>query len=91
MLYIGKKVGKEKARKLILRWIRWRAQLDSQRHAEYAGRGCHGRGGSLLNAPDAYMDKIALGGNYPDDIVDLDATPEENVKAVAKAKGVGLS
>ena len=46
--------------------------------------------GSLLNAPDAYMDKIALGGNYPDDIVDLDATPEENVKAVATAKGVGV-
>ena len=46
--------------------------------------------GSLLNAPDAYMDKIALGGNFPDDIVYLDATPKENVKAVAKAKGVGI-
>ena len=44
--------------------------------------------GSLLNAPDTYMDKIAIGPGYPDGIVDLDAEPADNVRALAKAKGV---
>jgi fructose-1,6-bisphosphatase II / sedoheptulose-1,7-bisphosphatase len=45
-------------------------------------------GGTLLHAPDVYMDKIAVGPGYPKGIVDLDAPPEENIRAVAKAKGV---
>ncbi|WP_075216111.1 class II fructose-bisphosphatase [Mongoliimonas terrestris] len=44
--------------------------------------------GGLLNAPDVYMDKIAIGPGYPAGIVDLDATPAENIHAVAAAKGV---
>jgi fructose-1,6-bisphosphatase II / sedoheptulose-1,7-bisphosphatase len=44
--------------------------------------------GSLLNAPDVYMDKIAIGPGYPKGIVDLDMSPEENIRALAKAKGV---
>jgi fructose-1,6-bisphosphatase II / sedoheptulose-1,7-bisphosphatase len=44
--------------------------------------------GSLLHAPDTYMDKIAIGGNYPQGVVDLDRSPQENIKALAKAKGV---
>ncbi len=44
--------------------------------------------GGLLNAPDVYMDKLAVGPGYPDDIIDLAKSPTENVKAVAKAKGV---
>jgi len=47
-----------------------------------------GEQGCLLNAPDVYMDKIAVGPGYPKDIIDLDKTPTENVKALAKAKGV---
>jgi fructose-1,6-bisphosphatase II / sedoheptulose-1,7-bisphosphatase len=47
--------------------------------------------GSLLNAPDVYMDKIAVGPGYPPGIVDLDRSPEENIAAVAKAKGVAPS
>lgn len=43
--------------------------------------------GGLLNAPDVYMDKIAVGGGLPDDVIDLDKTPTENVEAVAAAKG----
>jgi len=43
---------------------------------------------SLLNAPDTYMDKIAIGPGYPDGVVDLDADPCENIVALAKAKGV---
>ena len=44
--------------------------------------------GDLLNAPDVYMDKLAVGPGYPDGIIDLAKSPTENVKAVAKAKGV---
>lgn len=46
--------------------------------------------GSLLHAPDIYMDKIAIGPGYKKDLVDLDASPEDNVKALAKAKGVSV-
>jgi len=44
--------------------------------------------GNLLNAPDVYMDKLAVGPGYPDGIISLDKTPTENVNAVAAAKGV---
>ena len=44
--------------------------------------------GGLLNAPDVYMDKLAVGPGYPEDIISLDKSPTENVKAVAAAKGV---
>lgn len=43
--------------------------------------------GKLLNAPDVYMDKIAVGGGLPDGVIDLDKTPTENVISVAEAKG----
>ncbi|MEM6476027.1 MAG: class II fructose-bisphosphatase [Pseudomonadota bacterium] len=43
--------------------------------------------GCLLNAPDVYMDKLAVGPGLPADIIDLAKSPTENVKAVAEAKG----
>jgi fructose-1,6-bisphosphatase II / sedoheptulose-1,7-bisphosphatase len=45
-------------------------------------------GGTLLNSPDVYMDKIAIGPGYPKGVVDLDAPPADNIVALAKAKGV---
>jgi fructose-1,6-bisphosphatase II / sedoheptulose-1,7-bisphosphatase len=45
-------------------------------------------GGTLLNAPDVYMEKIAIGPGYPKGVVDLDAPAEENIANLAKAKGV---
>src|SRR5471030_1388540 len=45
-------------------------------------------GGTLLHAPDCYMDKIAIGPGYPKGTVDLDAPVEENIMRLAKAKGV---
>lgn len=48
-------------------------------------------GGSLLNAPDVYMDKVAVGPGYPEGIVQLNDSPAENVKRVAEAKGVPVS
>ena len=47
--------------------------------------------GSLLNAPDVYMEKIAVGPGYPDCIVDLMRPPEANLNALAKAKGVPVA
>lgn len=47
--------------------------------------------GCLLNAPDTYMDKIAVGPGYPPDIISLEKSVEENVRAVAEAKGVAPS
>jgi fructose-1,6-bisphosphatase II / sedoheptulose-1,7-bisphosphatase len=44
--------------------------------------------GSLLYAPDVYMDKIAIGPGYPAGVVDLDKTPADNINDLAKAKGV---
>ncbi|MCZ6447707.1 MAG: class II fructose-bisphosphatase [Alphaproteobacteria bacterium] len=47
--------------------------------------------GGFLNAPDVYMDKIAVGGGLPDDIVDLDETPDRNLKQLSKALKKDLS
>ncbi len=47
--------------------------------------------GGLLNAPDVYMDKLAVGPGYPEGIIDLAKSPTENVQAVAAAKGVDPS
>jgi fructose-1,6-bisphosphatase II / sedoheptulose-1,7-bisphosphatase len=47
--------------------------------------------GGLLNAPDMYMDKIAVGPGYPDGIIDLDAPPADNLDKLATAKGGSMS
>ena len=44
--------------------------------------------GGMLNAPDTYMDKIAIGPGYPEGIISLDAAPADNVESIAKEKGV---
>jgi fructose-1,6-bisphosphatase II / sedoheptulose-1,7-bisphosphatase len=44
--------------------------------------------GTLLHAGDIYMDKIAIGPGYPKGVVDLDAPADENIRNLAKAKGV---
>jgi len=47
--------------------------------------------GGFLNAPDVYMEKIAVGGGLPKDILDIDAKPEKNLKNLAKARKCDLS
>lgn len=47
--------------------------------------------GGFLHAPDVYMDKIAVGGNLPKGVVDLDNSPEANLKSLAKAKKCDIS
>ncbi|MGB0499138.1 MAG: class II fructose-bisphosphatase [Rubricella sp.] len=47
-----------------------------------------GPAGSMLHAPDVYMDKLAIGPGYAHDIVTLDMTPTQRITALAQAKGV---
>ena len=44
--------------------------------------------GHLLNAPDVYMDKLAVGPGYPEGVIDLARSPSDNIRAIAAAKGV---
>jgi len=44
--------------------------------------------GGLLNAPDTYMDKLAVGPGYPEGTIDLSRSVTENIRAIADAKGV---
>jgi len=47
--------------------------------------------GGFLNAPDVYMDKIAVGNGLPEGVVDLDASVADNLHALAAAKGGNVS
>jgi fructose-1,6-bisphosphatase II / sedoheptulose-1,7-bisphosphatase len=47
--------------------------------------------GMLLNSPDVYMDKIAVGGGLPDGVVDLDRSVTENLTSLAAAKGCAVA
>jgi fructose-1,6-bisphosphatase II / sedoheptulose-1,7-bisphosphatase len=47
--------------------------------------------GSLLNAPDSYMEKLAIGPGFPEGVVDLDLAPAENIRRLAEAKRVAVS
>ena len=46
--------------------------------------------GGFLNAPDTYMDKIAVGAGLPEDVIDLDASPGENLKSLSMATGKSI-
>ena len=47
--------------------------------------------GGLLNAPDVYMEKLAVGPGYPEGVIDLRKSPTENIRSIAAAKGVDPS
>ncbi|WP_019995101.1 class II fructose-bisphosphatase [Aureimonas ureilytica] len=47
--------------------------------------------GSLMHAPDVYMEKIAIGPGYPEGVVSLDRSPVDNLNALAEAKGVPVN
>jgi fructose-1,6-bisphosphatase II / sedoheptulose-1,7-bisphosphatase len=91
MLYIGEKVGAAQGKgpgidialdPLEGTTIVAKAGPNALAVLAVAEKGC------LLNAPDVYMDKIAVGPGYPDGIIDLLKSPAENVRAIAEAKGV---
>ena len=92
MLYIGEKVGKGDGPELDI-------ALDPLEGTTITAKGgtnalavvAMAEKGGFLNAPDVYMDKIAVGGGLPDGVVDLDKTPEDNLKSVASALGKNLN
>jgi fructose-1,6-bisphosphatase II / sedoheptulose-1,7-bisphosphatase len=89
MLYIGEKVGAGKGVKVDI-------ALDPLEGTTLTAKAMPNAlavvamapAGTLLNAPDTYMDKIAIGPGYPEGLVDLDRSPAENIRALAEAKGV---
>lgn len=92
MLFIGEKVGKGGVHKIDIALdplegttLTAKAMDNALAVMAWAPKG------TLLNAPDTYMDKIACGPGYPSGVIDLDKSPEENVRAVAAAKGVAAS
>jgi fructose-1,6-bisphosphatase II / sedoheptulose-1,7-bisphosphatase len=92
MLYIGEKVGTGKGPKVDIALDPLEGTtLCAKSMANSLAVLAMAEGGSLLHAPDTYMDKIAIGGGYPAGLVDLDAKPAENIKALAKAKKVDVS
>jgi fructose-1,6-bisphosphatase II / sedoheptulose-1,7-bisphosphatase len=91
MLYIGEKVGKGGPPIDIALDPLEGTTLTAKAMANALAVMAWAPKGSLLNAPDTYMDKIACGPGLPKGVIDLDKSAAENVKAIAKAKGVEAS
>lgn len=92
MLYIGEKVGSGSGPKVDI-------ALDPLEGTTITATGgpnalavvaCAEKGG-FLNAPDVYMDKIAVGAGLPEGVVDLDNSVDTNLKNLAAAKGADIS
>ncbi|MEK7265834.1 MAG: class II fructose-bisphosphatase [Pseudomonadota bacterium] len=89
MLFIGEKVGTKKGPKVDI-------ALDPLEGTDLTAKGMGNAlavvamacAGTMLHAPDTYMDKIAVGPGLPDGVVDLDASVEDNIRELAKAKKV---
>jgi len=89
MLFIGEKVGTKAGPKVDI-------AVDPLEGTTLCAKNMPGaiatlavaEAGTLLHAPDIYMDKIAVGPGYPNGVVDLDAPADENIVRLAKAKGV---
>ncbi len=92
MLYIGEKVGTGAGPKIDI-------ALDPLEGTTITAKGganalaviAMAEAGGFLNAPDVYMDKIAVGAGLPDGVVDLDETPGNNLRSLAKAKRADVS
>lgn len=89
MLYIGEEVGTGEGAELDL-------ALDPLEGATLTAKAMSNAlsvlaiapKGTMLNSPDVYMEKLAVGPGYPEGVIDLEASPAENVSSLAKAKGV---
>ena len=92
MLYIGEKIGTGKGPKIDI-------ALDPLEGTTICATGganalavvAMAVDGGFLNAPDVYMDKISVGPNLPNDVVELESKPDINLRNLAKAKNVDLS
>src|SRR5437762_1981103 len=87
MLYIGETVGTGQGPKIDIALDPLEGTtITAKRGANALAVLAMADDGGFLNAPDVYMDKIAVGGGLPDGVVDLDAAPAENLKNLARAK-----
>ncbi len=92
MLYIGEKVGTGNGPKIDI-------ALDPLEGTTICAKGgpnalaviAMAEAGGFLNAPDVYMEKIAVGGGLPGGVVDLDEKVETNLRNLALAKGADVS
>jgi fructose-1,6-bisphosphatase II / sedoheptulose-1,7-bisphosphatase len=92
MLYIGETVGTGQGPKIDI-------ALDPLEGTTITAKGgpnalaviAMADAGGFLHAPDVYMDKIAVGHGLPENLVDLDASPAENLKSLARAKKAEVS
>ncbi|MEK9679681.1 MAG: class II fructose-bisphosphatase [Rhodospirillaceae bacterium] len=92
MLYIGEEVGTGDGPKIDI-------ALDPLEGTTITAKGgtnalavvAMAEEGGFLNAPDTYMEKIAVGHGLPEGVVDLDEKVEVNLKNLAKAKGMDIS
>src|ERR671910_389300 len=92
MLFIGEKVGTGQGPKIDI-------ALDPLEGTTITAKGAANAlavlamadSGNFLNAPDVYMDKIAVGGGLPESVIDLDAEPAANLAELAKAKKVKVA
>jgi fructose-1,6-bisphosphatase II / sedoheptulose-1,7-bisphosphatase len=92
MLYIGEKVGRGGGPRIDIALDPLEGTtLTAKAMANALAVMAWAPAGTLLNAPDTYMDKIACGPGYPAGLLDLDRSPAENVQALAAAKGVDAS
>ncbi len=87
MLYIGEKVGTGKGAKIDIALD----PLEGTTITAKAGPNALAvlaiaENGKLLNAPDTYMDKLAIGPGFADDVVDINKSVTDNIKSLAKAK-----
>jgi fructose-1,6-bisphosphatase II / sedoheptulose-1,7-bisphosphatase len=89
MLYIGEKVGRGGGPRIDIALDPLEGTtLTAKAMANALAVMAWAPAGTMLHAPDTYMDKIACGPGYPAGIIDLDRSPADNVRALAEAKGV---
>ncbi len=91
MLYIGEKVGAGGPKTDIALDPLEGTTITAKANANAMATLALAPDGGFLNAPDVYMEKIAIGGGYTDGLIDIEAAPSENLAKLAKAKGVGVS
>jgi len=92
MLYIGEKVGQGRGPRIDIALDPLEGTtLTAKNMANALAVMAWAPAGSLLNAPDTYMDKIACGPGYPAGVLDLDRTAAENARALAEVKGVNIA
>ncbi len=91
MLYIGEKVGQGGPAMDIAVDPLEGTNITAKGAANSIATVALAERGNFLHAPDIYMEKIAVGGGLPEGVVNLDAPVAENLRNLARAKGIDVS